>query len=44
MRVKKIKLDIEESDSIFRIDEIFADIGMHKESRSMSEIIKNLSK
>jgi hypothetical protein len=44
MRVKKIKLDIEESDSIFRIDEIFADIGMHKESRSMSEIIKNLSR
>lgn len=44
MRVKKIEEKFEDSDSLFRIDQIFADIGMHKESRSMSEIIKNLSK
>ena len=43
MRIKKIEENMENSDSLFRIDEIFADIGMHKESRSMSEIIKKLS-
>ena len=44
MRIKKIEDKFEDSDSLFRIDEIFADMGMYKESRSMSEIIKNLKK
>ena len=44
MRVKKIQDKFEDCDFIFRIDEIFADMGMHKESRSMSEIVKNLKK
>ena len=44
MRVKKIQDKFEDCDILFRIDQIFADIGMHKESRSMSEIIKNLKK
>lgn len=43
MRVKKIEEKFEDKDSLLRIDEVLADIGMHKESRSMSEIIKNLS-
>ena len=44
MRVKKIQDKFEDCDFIFRIDEIFADMGMHKESRSISEIVKNLKK
>jgi hypothetical protein len=44
MRIKKIKDKFEDSDSLFRIDQILADIGMHKESRSMSEILKNIKK
>ena len=44
MRIKKIQDKFEDCDFIFRIDEIFADMGMHKESRSMSEIVKNLNK
>jgi|TARA_A100000171_G_C2120098_1_gene140256 hypothetical protein len=44
MRVKKIEEKFEDSDSLIRIDKIFADIGMYKESRSMSEIVKNLNK
>lgn len=44
MRVKKIEEKFENSDSLIRIDEIFADIGMYNESRSMAELIKNLSK
>jgi len=44
MRVKKVEEKFEDSDSLIRIDKIFADIGMHKESRSMSEIVKNLNK
>ena len=44
MRVKKIKDNFEDSDHLFRIDKILADIGMHKESRSMSEILKNIKK
>ena len=44
MRVKKIQDKFEDCDFLFRIDQIFADMGMHKESRSMSEIIKNLDK
>ena len=42
IRVKKIKEKFEDSDVLIRIDGVFADIGMHKESRSMVEIIKNL--
>jgi len=42
LRVKKIEEEFEDSDSLIRIDQIFADIGMHKESKSMSELIKNL--
>jgi predicted metal-dependent peptidase len=44
MRIKKVEDKLEDADCLFRIDEIFADMGMHKESRSMSEIIKNLKK
>ena len=44
MRIKKIQDKFEDCDFLFRIDQIFADMGMHKESRSMSEIIKNLDK
>ena len=44
MRVKKIQDKFEDCDFLFRIDQIFADMGMHKESRSMSEIVKNLNK
>ena len=44
MRVKKFKDNFVDSDSLFRIDQILADIGMHKESRSMSEILKNIKK
>jgi len=44
LRVKKINSEFENLDELFRIDEIFADIGMYKESRSMSQIVKNLSK
>ncbi len=42
IRVKKIKEKFEDRDVLIRIDGVFADIGMHKESRSMVEIIKNL--
>ena len=44
LRIKKINSEFENSDELFRIDKIFADIGMYKESRSMSQIVKNLSK
>lgn len=44
MRIKKVEDKLEDTDCLFRIDQIFADMGMHKESRSMSEIIKNLKK
>lgn len=42
IRVKKIEEKFEDSDILIRIDKVFADIGMHKESRSIAEIIKNL--
>lgn len=42
IRVKKIEEKFEDSDVLIRIDKVFADIGMHKESRSLTEIIKNL--
>ena len=44
MRIKKIQDKFEDCDFLFRIDQILADIGMHKESRSMSEILKNIKK
>ncbi len=44
LRVKKIKEKFEDSDILIRIDKVLADIGMHKESRSMSKILKNLKK
>ena len=43
IRVKKIEEKFEDSDVLIRIDKVFADIGMHKESRSLPEIIKNLN-
>lgn len=42
LRVKKINEEFENSDILIRIDQIFADIGMHKESAEMSKLIKNL--
>ena len=44
MRIKKIQDKFEDCDFLFRIDKIFSDNGMYKESRSMTEILKNLSK
>ena len=44
LRVKKIKEKFEDSDILIRIDKVLADMGMHKESRSMSQILKNLKK
>jgi len=42
MRVKKIKEKFEDSDILIRIDKIFADMGMHKDSNSLKSIINNL--
>lgn len=42
MRVKKIEESFEDNDVLFRIEEILADIGMHKESQIMSKILKNI--
>tara|TARA_R110000868_G_scaffold264852_1_gene523472 strand:+ start:124 stop:414 length:291 start_codon:yes stop_codon:yes gene_type:complete len=42
IRVKKIKEKFGNKDFLIRMDKVFADIGMHKESRSLSEICKNL--
>jgi len=42
MRVKKIEESFEDNDILFRIEEILADIGMHKESQIMSKILKNI--
>ena len=44
MRVKKIKEKLEDSDYLIRIDKVFSDMGMYKESRSMTEILKNLNR
>lgn len=44
MRVRKIEQNIEESDILIRIDKIFADMGMHEDSKSLNYIINNLSK
>jgi hypothetical protein len=42
MRVKKIEESFEDNDILFSIEEILADIGMHKESQIMSKILKNI--
>ena len=42
MRVKKIKENFEDSDILIRIDKIFADMGMHADSKSFKNIINNL--
>lgn len=42
IRVKKIESKFEDHDTLFRIEQIFADIGMHKESKNISEILKNI--
>lgn len=42
IRVKKVEEKFEDSDVLIRIDKVFADIGMHKESKSILEIIENL--
>ena len=44
IRVKKIKEKLEDSDYLIRIDKVFSDMGMYKESRSMTEILKNLNR
>ena len=44
IRVKKIEEKIEDSDFLIRIDKVFSDIGMYKESRSINEILNKLSK
>ena len=44
MRIKKIEEKMEDSDIIFRIDKIFADMGMHENSKSLNKIINYLSK
>ncbi len=42
MRVKKIDESFEDHDILFSIEEILADVGMHKESQIMSKILKNI--
>lgn len=44
MRVKKIKEKFEHDDSLFRIDQVFADIGMHKKSKEINKFLKELKK
>ena len=44
MRVKKIEEKMEDSDILIRIDKIFADMGMHQNSKSLNKIINFLSK
>jgi hypothetical protein len=42
IRVKKIQEELEDQDIVFRIDQVFADIGMHKESKIVSEFLKDI--
>ncbi len=42
IRIKKIQLEFEDKDVLFRIEQVFADIGMHKESKNISKILKNI--
>lgn len=44
LRIKKIHEDVENEDEFIRIDHVLADIGMHKESKAMFEILKELEK
>ena len=44
LRVKKIKTEFENSDELFRIDQIFADIGMYEKSSELSKYIERISK
>ena len=44
LRVKKIDSEFENSDELFRIDQIFADIGMYKKSLEFSKFIERISK
>ena len=41
VRVKRIKEDVEFSDYLITMEEVLADIGMHKEARALKEIIDN---
>jgi hypothetical protein len=40
MCVKKINQELENTDILFRMDKILADIGMYKESRALKEIFE----
>lgn len=42
MRVKKINEDVENHDTFVMMEEVLADIGMHKESRGLKEIMENV--
>jgi hypothetical protein len=42
MRVKKIEEQFEDEDIMFRIEEVFADLGMHKCAKNISQILKDL--
>jgi len=44
IRVKKVKEKFEDSDSLVKIDKVFADLGMYEQSKTISEIIKNITK
>ena len=44
IRVKKINEELENEDTLFRMDETLSDIGMHKESKALAEIIKIIQK
>lgn len=41
IRVKKIDERLENSDFLIRMDETLSDIGMHKESKALREILDN---
>jgi len=44
LRVKKINSEFENSDELFRIDQIFADIGMYEKSSELYKYIERISK
>ena len=41
MMVRKIKEGLEDSDVLFRIDHILADLGMHKEARALEDFLES---
>ena len=41
-KAQKIKEKLDFSDKLLRMDEVLSDIGMHKESKHLKEIIKEL--